>query len=256
MQYLITLILPELLPYVKMFLENMEWGINVGGLLLLVVCFGLVIIQIILLVKSIKSKEKKYWISNFCLEFFSIVMAFGLLYYYDCLAPRGGFMPGLEYLGEELTCMGAGFLYSIMLYITVIARIIVFEKSQKSEGKKSANPFKLIIAFTLVVVGTISLIAEIKDNWGKVETTGTVIDFEEIRTGSGMEYWPIIQFSVDGQEYQDSYPMSDAEIGDTVKIYYSVYDNYNISRHLTNNKIIWIPTIIIGILMIFFRFKE
>ena len=215
-----------------------------------------VIIQIILLVKSIKKKEKKYWISCFCLELFSIIMAFALLYYYDHLAPRGGFMPGLEYLGEELTCMGVGFLSSIMFYITMIVGIIVFEKGRKSAGKRSSNPFKLIIAFTLVVVGVIFLIVEIKDNWGKVATTGTVIDFEEIRTGEGMEYWPIIQFSVDGQAYQDSYPMSDTEIGDTVEIYYSVYDNYNISRHRTNNEIIWIPAIIIGILMIFFRFKD
>lgn len=222
------------------------------SLLLLIACLALFIIQIIMLVKAIKKKEKKYWISGFCLEFFSLILSLVLLYYYDCLAPRGGFMPGLEYLGEELTCMGAGFLYGIMLYITVIASIIVYEKRQKSEGKKSANPFRLIIAFTLIIIGIICLSIEIKDNFGKVGTIGTVIDFTEIRTGEGIEYWPVIQFSVDGQEYQDDYPLSNAEIGDTVKIYYSVDDNYSISRHLTNNKIIWIPAIMIGILLIFF----
>lgn len=228
------------------------------SLLLLIACLALFIIQIILLVKAIKKKEKKYWISNFCLEIFSIILSLALLYYYDCLAPRGGFMPGLEYLGEELTCMGAGFLYSIMLYITMIARIIVYEKRQKSEGKKSANPLRLIAAFTLIIIGIICLSIEIKDNFGKVETTGTVIDFEEKRNGGGIEYWPVIQFSVDGQEYQDDYPMSNAEIGDTVKIYYSVndYGNYYISRHLTNYKMIWIPAILIGIFIIFFRFKD
>lgn len=221
-----------------------------------IICLALFIIQIFMLVKSIKKIEKKYWISSFCLEIISIIMSLALLYYYDCLAPRGGFMPGLEYLGEELTCMGAGFLYAIMLYITLIARIIVYEKRQKSEGKKSANPFRLIIAFTLIIIGIICLFIEIKDNFGKVETTGTVIDFEEKRNGGGIEYWPIIQFSVDGQEYKDDYPMSHAEIGDTVKIYYSVYDNYLISRHLTNYKMIWIPAILIGIFIIFFRFKD
>lgn len=226
------------------------------SLLLLIACLASFIIQIIMLAKAIKKKEKKYWISGFCLEFFSIILSLVLLYYYDCLAPRGGFMPGLEYLGEELTCIGAGFLYAIMLYITIIARIIVYEKCQKSEGKKSVNPFRLIMAFTLIIIGMICLSIEIKDNFGKVGTTGTVIDFEEIRAGEGMEYWPVIQFSVDGQEYQDSYPMSNAEIGDTVKIYYSVYDNYNISRHLANNKMIWIPAILIGIFIIFFRFKD
>lgn len=226
------------------------------SLLLLIACLASFIIQIVMLVKAIKKKEKKYWISGFCLEFFSMILSFVLLYYYDRLAPRGGFMPGLEYLGEELTCMGAGFLYGIMLYITVIASIIVYEKRQKSEGKKSANPFRLIIAFTLIIIGMICLSIEIKDNFGKVGTTGTVIDFEEKRAGEGIQYWPVIQFSVDGQEYQDDYPMFDADIGNTVNIYYSVYDNYRISRHLTNYKMIWIPTILIGIFIIFFRFKD
>lgn len=227
-----------------------------GSLLLVIICLASFIMQIILLVKAIKKKEKKYWIGNFCLEIFSIIMLSVLLYYYDYLAPRGGFMPGLEYLGEELTCLGVGFLSLIMLCITIIAGIIVFEKSQKAEGKKSANPLKLITAFILIMIGIISLFVEIKNNLGKIETTGTVIDFEEIRTGEGMEYWPIIQFNVNGKEYQDDYPMFDTEIGDTVKIYYSVYDNYRISRYLTNNKIIWIPAILIGMLIIFFRFKE
>ena len=106
------------------------------------------------------------------------------------------------------------------------------------------------------MTGVIFLIAEITDNWGKVETTGTVIDFAEKPTVGGGEYWPVIQFSVDGKEYQDDYPISNAKIGDTVKIYYSAYDDYNISCYLTNNKIIWIPAIIIGILIIFFRFKD
>lgn len=221
-----------------------------------IVCLASFIIQIIMLVKSIKKNKKKYWISGFCLEIFSIVMSSTLLYYYDNLAPRGGFMPGLEYLGEELTCMGAGYLYFIMLCITVIAGIIIFEKNQKSQGKKSANPLRLIIAFILIMLGIISSFIEIKDNFGKVETTGTVIGFEEKGTGEYIEFWPIIQFSVDDKKYQADYPMSNTEIGDTVKIYYSVYDDYNISRHLTNNKIIWIPAIIIGILIIFFRFKD
>lgn len=226
------------------------------GLLLLAGCLALFIIQIIVLAKAIKKKEKKYWITDFCLELFSIVMSFAFLYYYDRLAPRGGFMPGLEYLGEELTCMGAAFLYFIMLCISIIVGIIVLEKSQKEKGKKSANPLILIVAFIFIMIGIIFLFLEIKDNFGKVETTGTVIDFEEIRTGGGIEYWPIIQFSVDGKEYQDDYPMSDVEIGDTVKIYYLIYEDYRISQYRTNNKLIWIPAIIIGILIMIFRFKD
>lgn len=46
------------------------------------------------------------------------------------------------------------------------------------------------------------------------------MDFEEIRTGGGIEYWPIISFYVDGKEYKDDYPMSDIKIGNNVQIYY------------------------------------
>lgn len=220
------------------------------SLMLFVVCLAIFIIQTIMLVKSIKKKDKRYWIIIFCLEIIPITLLMGLLYYYEHLAPRGGFMPGLQYLGEELTCFGASILYLVMLCVTIIAGIIVFEK------KKSENPLKLIIAFISIMIGIIFLINEVKDNWGEVETTGTVVDFEEVRTGGGIEYWPIIQFNADGQEHRDNYPMSDVEIGDNVTIYYSAYNDYNISRYLTNYKIIWIPAIAIGILMILFRFKD
>ena len=224
------------------------------GIIFLLLCLALFIIQIILLVKSVKKNEKKYWISNSCLEIFSIILSLALLYYYDNIAPRGGFMPGLEYLGEELFQMGILILYFVMLFITAVAGIIVFEKSRKSKGKKSANPLILIMALLFISIGIISLFIEIKDNLGKVKTDGVVIGFEKNGI-ENVEYWPVIQFSVDGKEYQDDYPMNDTKIGDTVQIYYSVYDNYHISRHLTNNKIIWIPAFIIGIFIIFLRFK-
>lgn len=227
-----------------------------GGLILLVACIALFVIQIVLLVKSIKKKNKKYWIGIFSLEIFPIIILLILFYYYENLAPRGGFMPGLDYLGEELICIGTSILYCIMLCVTMIAGIIVFEKNRKIQGKKSANPLMLIIAFALIMIGAIFLIVEIKDNFGKVKTIGTVVDFEDTKSGGDYRYWPIFQFYVDGQEYQNSYPMLDAEIGDTVVIYYSPRDDYRITRHLTNNKIIWIPTILIGILIIFLRFKD
>ncbi len=226
------------------------------GSLLFVVCLALFIIQIVILVKSIKKKEKKYWIIIFCLEIIPIILLRGLLYYYDYLAPRNSFMPGLQYLGEELTCLGATIVYFVMFCITMIAWIIVFEKKQKLKNKKSESPLKLITAFVFIMVGFVFLVNEVTDNFGKVETIGTVIDFEEIRSGGDIEYWPIIQYNAEGQELEENYPMSNVEIGDKVKIYYSVYNNDNISRYLTNNKIIWIPTILIGILIILFRFKD
>lgn len=228
-----------------------------GSLVLFILCLIVFIIQIIILIKSIKKKDKKYWVSIFCLEIIPIMLLTYLMYYYDCLAPRGGFMPGLEYIGEELTCLVASILYCVMFCITIIASIIIFEKKQNINNKKSENPLKLIMAFVLIIIGIVFLIDEVKDNYGKVETTGTVIEFEEIKFGGGdIEYWPIIQFNANGQEHKDDYPIDNVEIGDKVKIYYSANKDYKISPYLTNNKIIWIPTIAIGILIIFYRFKD
>lgn len=215
------------------------------------------VVQIILLVKSIKKKEKKYWINVFVLEIFSIIISISLWFYYESL-PGYGFMPGLSYLGEILLSFGVAILYSIMLFITICAKIIIYERHQKQQGKKHANPFISIIALIFIIIGMVSLASELIHNCGKKETIGTVVEYKEIRTGGGIEYCPIISFFVDGKEYEDDYPMlDDAEIGDNVKIYYyPVNEEYHITLHLTDNKIIYIPTFIIGILIIILRFKD
>ena len=99
------------------------------SLILFVVCLTIFIIQIIILIKSIKKKEKKYWIIIFCLEIIPIILLIGLLYYYEYLVPRGGLMPGLQYLGEKLTCLGASILYLVMFCVTIIAGIIIQNSS-------------------------------------------------------------------------------------------------------------------------------
>ena len=97
-------------------------------------------------------------------------------------------------------------------------------------------------------------------NWGKRETTGTVINIEEeVHKVTGeIELRTTIGFYVDGREYEDYLYISDAEIGDRVKIYYysDNGENYSIRRYLTNTKIIYIPAFIIGILIIILRFKD
>lgn len=221
-----------------------------------IICLALFIAQIVILVKAIKKKHKKYWIGDFCLEIFTVLLTLAMLYYYDNLAPRGGFMPGLEYLGQELACMGILILSLIMLCITVIAGIIVFEKIQKAKGKKLANPLRLIIASALIMIGIICLFAEIKDNYGKIKTTGTVIGYDAVKNGPDYEYWPMIEFSVDGVTYQQHYPMDDLEIGDVLDVYYLIYDDYRMTLFYSNYKPVYIPAFIIGLIIIFFRFKK
>ncbi len=227
-------------------------------LFLLVVYLIVFIAEIILLVKSIKRKENKYWIKLFLIEIIFIVISFVLWIYYDSL-PGYGFMPGLSYWGEILFSIGACFLYSAMLFITTCSRIIIFEKKQKQQGKKYANPLVSIIALIFIVIGIIYLANEIINNWGKKETIGTIVNYEDVQTGEGVEYWPIISFYVNGKEYSDHYPMSNTEIGDNVKIYYyfdSVNEKYHITRYITNNKFIYISAFIIGILIFIFKFKD
>ena len=227
-----------------------------GSLFLLILYLVVFIVQIILLVKSIKRKEIKNWIKVFTLEVFSIIISISLLFYYESL-PGYGFMPGLSYLGEILLSFGVAILYSIMLFITICAKIIIYEKHQKQQGKKYANPFVSIIAIIFIIIGIVFLSSEIINNWGKKETTGTVVDYIEIRTGGGIEYWPIIRFYVDGKEYEDDYPIYNAKIGDDVKIYYHpVNEEYHITSYYPDNKFIYIPTLIIGILIIILRFKD
>lgn len=220
------------------------------------ICLALFIFQIVILVKAIKKKEKKYWIGDFCLEIFTVLLTLAMLYYYDNLAPRGGFMPGLDYLGQELACMGILILSFVMFCITIIAGIIVFEKIRKAEGKKSANPLRLITAAALIVIGIVCLFTETKDNFGKIATTGTVIGYDAVKNGPDYEYWPIIEFSVNGVIHQDHYPARDLEIGDILDIYYLIYDDYRVSLFYSNYKPVYIPAFIIGLLIIFFRFKK
>ena len=208
--------------------------------------------QIILLVKSIKKKNNKYWIMTFVIEIIFIIISKIVENYYNSL-PGYGFMPGLTYFGETLLSLGANTIYYIMLFITMLAKIIAFEREQKRQGKKYANPFLLIIALIFIIIGIVSLYNEISYNWDKKETIGTVINFTRIGQN---EPWPVISFNVQGKDYEDYAIISNVEIGDNVKVYYySNDDSYRITPYLANNKIVYIPSLMIGLLIILFRFR-
>ena len=100
------------------------------GIFLLICCIALFIVQIVLLVKSIKNKDKKKFLITLCVDFIPIFVLCLLFCYYEYLAPRGGFMPGLAYLGEELTSFGAIVVYGIMGIITIIAGFFSLRKKK------------------------------------------------------------------------------------------------------------------------------
>lgn len=136
------------------------------------------ILQIVLLVKSIRRDSKKLWVRLFLLELIPMFIAIVLEKYYDNL-PGYGFMPGLTYMGEVLFSFGASVLYGVSFLISACIFIVIEEK------KKNIAPFFALAGFLLWVLGIYYLGDEISHNYNKTKSTGTVIGFEEVRTGGG-----------------------------------------------------------------------
>ena len=90
---------------------------------LLIVYIMVLILQIYLLVSSIKKKTKECWLTLFLLELIPMFIAFMLANYYDNL-PGRGFMPGFIYMGETLFSYGAAIIYGIILFISVFSFIV------------------------------------------------------------------------------------------------------------------------------------
>lgn len=101
-------------------------------IVLFLIWVAILIIFIVGLVKSTRSKEMKLWLGLFVAEFVMVFVARGMATYYDSL-PGYGFMPGLTYLGEFLFCYVASWVYVIMLAISLIIYFIV---KRKFENRK------------------------------------------------------------------------------------------------------------------------
>ena len=106
------------------------------------------VLQIILLVKAFRSKNKKIWVALLVLELVSTFVAIGCKEYYNSL-PGYGFMPGLTYMGEVLFSFFASILYGANFLVSACIFIATEEK------KRSMNPLFAIVFFLLCVVGII-----------------------------------------------------------------------------------------------------
>lgn len=89
---------------------------------LLVAYVMIFVLQIALLVLSIRKKQKKLWLSLFLVEVIPMLIANGLRIYYDSL-PGYGIMPGLTYIGEVLYSYGASIIYCVLFVISVLCCI-------------------------------------------------------------------------------------------------------------------------------------
>lgn len=91
--------------------------------ILLIAYIAVLIVQVVLLVSSIRKKSKKSWLILCLLELISLASATGLFFYYNSLTGYG-MMPGLTYLGEVLFSYGAALVYGGMLAVSVIIYFI------------------------------------------------------------------------------------------------------------------------------------
>lgn len=98
------------------------FGGKMEGEFLLLFYLIIFVVEIVLLVKSIKNQNKKLWGALIILEIFSVVGSIILYNYYESL-PGYGMMPGLSYFGESLLSFGMAIIYSITFFITICIMI-------------------------------------------------------------------------------------------------------------------------------------
>lgn len=230
----------------------------------IVIYLILLIVQIVLLICSIKNNKKIYWRSLFLIEIISIIA--------NCWFMLNDFpesyMFAISSIGYFFLAMGGLIIYSIMLFITICARVIIFEKNEKEKQRASKNPIILILAITLISLGIFSIIYVMFYNFYIRTTIGTVIGFEEesfiiyeVDTDENRyeieNYYAIVLYEVDDEEYQDDYIVDDSvNIGDEIRVYYYSNSKTNALGYIDLGPVIFaIPLFFIGFLLLFIRFK-
>lgn len=91
-------------------------------------------LQIVLFIKAVKTKKNLFWAMLFVAEIVAVVVTECIARYYDSLPGYSAFMPGLDYLGEVLLCIGAIALYCLFFCVSVVVKIV--SEVQKKKLKK------------------------------------------------------------------------------------------------------------------------
>ena len=91
--------------------------------IMLIAYIAIFVLQIVLLVLSVRKKLKKLWVFLFLSEIIPMVVAFVLMVHFDSL-PGYGFMPGLSYFGEVISSFGAVILYAATLVVSLCILLI------------------------------------------------------------------------------------------------------------------------------------
>lgn len=98
--------------------------------LLTIIYIAIFIIEIIILIQCFRNKAK--WKTLILIELISVIVSTILWLYYNYL-PDYGSMPELTYFGEFFISFIFSCVYIIILAITIISRLIVALKKDKSK---------------------------------------------------------------------------------------------------------------------------
>ena len=208
-------------------------------------------LQIFLQVKAIRSGSKKLWLALILFELVAAFTANRIQEYYDNL-PSEGFLSGLSYLDQIVISLLASLLYAMFFLVSSCIYIVLEEK------KKKIVPIFAMVSFLFLVVGIFFLGNEFIQNFDKIKCTGTIVGYNTVNVGGTEESWPLIEFTVDGKQYQDDCPFFEgAELGKEITVYASpVRAPYRCILYKTSFKHIYIPVFLLSGMCFLLRRKK
>ena len=208
-------------------------------------------LQIFLQVKAIRSGSKKLWLALILFELVAAFTANRIQEYYDNL-PSEGFLSGLSYLDQIVISLLASLLYAMFFLVSSCIYIVLEEK------KKKIVPIFAMVSFLFLVVGIFFLGNEFIQNFDKIKCTGTIVGYNTVNVGGTEESWPLIEFTVDGKQYQDDCPFFEgAELGKEITVYASpVRAPYRWILYKTSFKHIYIPVFLLSGMCFLLRRKK
>lgn len=213
------------------------------SLLMLIIYVIVLIYLIIKFYKCLKKQAK--WNILFIVELILIFISWILMMYYDNL-PGEGFMPGLSYLGEYLVNFGALIIYSIVLFITIFTKLILYLLEKKKKGKNYFPKIFMTLSLILFILGSYSLIIDLKNDINIVKTTGTIIGYDN-------EEQPIVEYTVNNKKYKDviivmTDEIENSKINDNIEITYNKNKPSELAYTHTY-EVIYVPCYILAVLL-------
>lgn len=208
----------------------------------------LILIQIVFCVITVIKNAKWKWLYAFL--GISYVVSVTLVVYFESL-PGEGFMPGLSHLGDVLTAFTCAAVSVLLLFVSICIKIVRDEKCN------NISPLYLLVATVFVFAGCILVSDDIFMNIDLIKEKGVVVGFSEYE-GTYSENYPIVEFNVDGKDFQRQMYKEGTYVGDKVDIY--VCSNNNGKDYFITypnfNGYFYIPCFLIGAVFFIIRKKK